>query len=150
MNSGQTEIWDRTESRRVLELSGYIFAVTGDRLVTAGSDHVIRLWDIPGNLQAELGRHSDLVTDLEFSPDQRQLVSSSKDGSALVFDLAELGDPRTISHEEVYLLTTDAVGCFARFEFAWLPLEEAPIAVCACEQFARQCPGSVILIRLML
>ncbi|MBL8192088.1 MAG: serine/threonine protein kinase [Acidobacteria bacterium] len=58
------------------------------RLVASGSDNII-VWD--AQTQAKLARfpYRDLVTDLAFSTDSRQLISAHGDGAILVWDIAE-------------------------------------------------------------
>ena len=98
-DNGFTEIWDRVDDRRIEKLPGSVFALGTDLLATAGNEHIVRLWNMDGSLRAELGRHSDIVSSLAFSPDQRLLVSTSEDGTARLFDVADPGTPRTIAHD---------------------------------------------------
>ena len=98
-DTGFTEIWDRDGDRQVAVLPGSVFALGTDQLATAANDHVVRLWDMQGSMLAELGLHEDIVSSLTFSPDQRQLVSTSEDGSALILDVMGQDEPRSINHE---------------------------------------------------
>lgn len=59
------------------------FHPKGDRILSAGKDNQIRIWDLRGNEMVAL-EHSGLVY-AEWSPDGKQIVSGSRDGSARVW-----------------------------------------------------------------
>eukprot|EP00753_Platysulcus_tardus_P020616 PLAT8282.1.p1 GENE.PLAT8282.1~~PLAT8282.1.p1 ORF type:complete len:625 (-),score=294.66 PLAT8282.1:68-1903(-) len=60
----------------------------GRLLATGGTDQVIKLWDYDsGELIQSSGAHSGLVHALYFSPDDRQLVSVSEDGTVFVWNV---------------------------------------------------------------
>jgi WD40 repeat protein len=98
-DNGLTEIWDRERDSRVKALPGSVFALGPDGLATADNEHQVRLWNLDGSLRTELGGHSDIVSSLTFSPDQGLLVSTSEDGTARLFDLADPGSARIIRHD---------------------------------------------------
>ena len=70
-------------------------------LVTGGDDGILRVWTFPDlNAVHEIEAHNKEIDDIEFSPDNTKVVSISKDGRALVWDVkkgkkhAEMGwDP---------------------------------------------------------
>jgi len=56
-------------------------------MLTAGSDHVARLWRWPsGKVIQSFNGHSDVVFSARFSPDGRQIVTSSFDTTARIFE----------------------------------------------------------------
>jgi WD40 repeat protein len=66
------------------------FAPDCRRALTAGTDHVLRLWDLEtGKELARFEGHTDTVLALAFSPDGRHAVSGSKDHSVRLWDLEE-------------------------------------------------------------
>ena len=64
------------------------FSHDGTRLVTAGFDHVARIWDArDGKLLANLP-HAGVVPRAEFAPDDRTVLTASFDGTAVLWDAA--------------------------------------------------------------
>ena len=73
-------------------------------LATGGDDGILRIWTFPEDLEKvhEIEAHDKEIDDIEFSPDNTKVVSISKYGQALVWDVkkgkkhAEMGwDPPT-------------------------------------------------------
>lgn len=61
-----------------------------DIMATGGTDHVVKLWDIgTGRLIQDGIGHSGTVKALQFSPDDKQLVSVGDDGSVFVWNVFE-------------------------------------------------------------
>ncbi|NEQ24247.1 MAG: protein kinase [Microcoleus sp. SIO2G3] len=57
-------------------------------LVTAGADHVLRLWSLPnGAMLKALSGHRDRVTALSITADSRFLISSSEDRTVRLWDM---------------------------------------------------------------
>lgn len=73
-------------------------AFAPDGLTLAGAHGKnVRLWDVSGRRQLhEFEGHAGLVTSVVFTPDGKALVSGSEDGTAIVWDLAQVRDKARI------------------------------------------------------
>jgi WD40 repeat protein len=61
----------------------------GKTLVTAGTDGVIRVWDlVSGKMIRTLPGHTNSIYKAEFSPNEKLIASSSRDLTARIWDLA--------------------------------------------------------------
>jgi hypothetical protein len=74
--------------------SGRFTAVAFDRMatlaLTAGEDHVLRLWDLDsGEEIAQLTGHTSPVVSLDFSYDKRSAISAGQENKIRVWDLTE-------------------------------------------------------------
>ncbi|PWR04376.1 cytochrome C [Meridianimarinicoccus roseus] len=70
-----------------------------DRVVSAGDDFGVRLWDLAAGTSRELTRHAGKVAALALSPDGRFVASASWDGSIGLTDLATGESRRLKGHE---------------------------------------------------
>ncbi|MBE9000339.1 hypothetical protein IQ274_19365, partial [Nostoc sp. LEGE 12447] len=68
------------------EVNSASFSLDGERIVTA-SDDTARVWDMTGNLVAQLQGHTDRVNSASFSPDGERIVTASWDKTARVWDM---------------------------------------------------------------
>ncbi len=66
-----------------------------DRLVSASSDHMVRIWKLDANSKqyledprSPLKHHTYAVNEVRFSPQGTMLATGSTDGSTVVWDLA--------------------------------------------------------------
>jgi len=61
------------------------FSADGSKIVTASTDNTARVWDVKGNLIAELKGHTDGVYSANFSADGSKIVTASLDNTARVW-----------------------------------------------------------------
>ncbi|HEY9641982.1 MAG TPA: hypothetical protein V6C57_15960 [Coleofasciculaceae cyanobacterium] len=59
----------------------------GQRLATGGTDGIVRLWDLQGNLIRSFQAHTAGIQDIQFSPNGQRLATGSADGTAKLWDL---------------------------------------------------------------
>jgi WD40 repeat protein len=64
-----------------------VFSPDGTRILTASSDYTAKLWDLGGNLLADLNRHRHSVNSAVFSPDGTRILTASSDYTAKLWDL---------------------------------------------------------------
>ncbi len=77
-----------TPPPRTLECCSAQVAHRSDIMATGGTDNTVRVWDVRmGKLLQEGVGHSAKVTALQFSPDDKQLVSVGDDGCVFVWNV---------------------------------------------------------------
>ncbi|NIV35165.1 MAG: WD40 repeat domain-containing protein, partial [Anaerolineae bacterium] len=63
------------------------------RAATAGSDHIVRLWDIsdPNNLVelAQMPGHQETIFSIAFHPEGDRLATGSNDGTIRLWNIAD-------------------------------------------------------------
>jgi WD40 repeat protein len=64
-----------------------VFSLDGTRILTRSADNTTKLWDLKGNLLADLNKHTDDVTSAIFSPDGTRILTASQDKTAKLWDL---------------------------------------------------------------
>src|SRR5262249_12306091 len=104
-SDGTVRVWDPSDGREVLRLSGDgspIFSVTfsadGRRLAAGSYNHAVHVWDTAsGEKVLALGGHRAPVTCLAFSPDGDRLASADPNQEVRISDTAtgELQRSRT-------------------------------------------------------
>jgi WD40 repeat protein/outer membrane protein assembly factor BamD (BamD/ComL family) len=90
-NDQTIKIWDITSVRIIQNLSGNIMAFSpdGQYFALGSTDFSVKLGMVPGGriVQSMLG-HSNAITRIFFSPDQRCLASVSQDSTIKIWDVA--------------------------------------------------------------
>lgn len=109
ISSNIATVWDSTTGSRRLQLrheasssmTSAAFSPDGTRIVTAGNDHQVKIWDTAsGDLLDELA-HPRAVTFAAFSPDGARIASACADGRARIWHGGEawcLPHDDTVSH----------------------------------------------------
>ena len=121
------KIWQNNfpELKLLGELSGHSegvhllkFNETNEDLVLSGGlDHKIGVWNIKEKklVKKFFVGHSDRITDLIFSPDSQQIISSSKDKTLIFWDFNS-NEKELISFQDKYMkflaITTDSMNLF--------------------------------------
>jgi len=67
------------------------FSPDGRWLATAGTDHLVRVWNAASGQEVRRLAHDDVVRTMAFSPDGRWLVSGSSDHTARIWSLGLAG-----------------------------------------------------------
>lgn len=89
-------LWDRQGNPIAILRHGYQYRVSppigtfspdGQKILTRG-DQTIWLWDRQGNLLAVLRGHESDINSAEFSPDGRQIITTSSDRTTRVWDVS--------------------------------------------------------------
>ena len=107
---GEIVVWNTANGKRLHswnELSAMVLGLAwspgGDLLVSAGSDGIIRWWDLKrGESVRELQGHQAAIQSLSVSPDGHLLASCAYDGSIRIWNLATGEHRRTLRHDRPY------------------------------------------------
>lgn len=85
-----SQLWDVTTGEQIHEFKSRevifarAFSSDGKYLITAGSDHLVRLWDLATRKEIRVfRRHSDWILAVALSEDGKHLVTASLDGVRL-------------------------------------------------------------------
>ncbi|KAJ8888674.1 hypothetical protein PR048_008166 [Dryococelus australis] len=80
-DSVQTDFSEKEPVQRVVRISH-----SGKLMATAGTDGYVRLWSFPAMVKKlDIQAHSKEVDDVDFSPDEKWVVSISKDGTCVLW-----------------------------------------------------------------
>ena len=89
--SASYSTWKRPFYTTELKHNGIVQTVTfspdGSKILTASEDYTPKLWDIEGNILAELKGHTGPVTCAVFSPEGLRILTASKDNTAKLWNI---------------------------------------------------------------
>jgi WD40 repeat protein len=121
-----------------------VFDHGGTRIATVNAAGLIELWTLDGERLAALRGHTAVAKDIEFSPDDRLLVSASNDRTARIWNIASGAELARVDHkDEVDAARFDpAGGRFAtasadKYAMLWDTASGAPIRAFSHESAVR-------------
>ncbi|WP_185154035.1 caspase family protein [Fulvivirga sp. M361] len=92
---GKVKVWDITtglQTARFSEHRGEVYCATyshqGELLTTAGADRVIHVRDRKGIIKNTLKGHTSPVTNLQFTPDDKHLISVAENGEIKIWNIS--------------------------------------------------------------
>ncbi len=93
---GKLILWNQHSQPKIWaahngSVNGVSFSPDGQKIVSAGSDRTIKLWDRNGNPLTTLQGHTDSVNSVSFSPDGQTLASASVDNSIKLWHIYSKG-----------------------------------------------------------
>jgi len=103
-HGGILGVWDVNNGRNIMRLGGHSRAIhlvnfnkNGSRLLSAGVDNLVKLWEIPsGKLVRNLsGRSFDSA---DFSPDGRHIITANDGGKAIIWSIKDGQKVLQLSH----------------------------------------------------
>lgn len=65
-----------------------VFSPGGLKIFTTSMDGTAKLWDLEGNLLADLNKHKNYVSSAAFSPDGNKILTTSRNKTAKLWDLS--------------------------------------------------------------
>jgi hypothetical protein len=125
-------LWDGDDCALCLAIDS-----TGTRLSAAGTDRIIRVWDVADaakpTLTASIDNHADWVLGLAFEADGKRLFSAGRDRTAKVWDFAKSESILTVAEHQaiVYGVHPSSDGSLAfsvgadKYLRAWKPRADA-------------------------
>ena len=64
----------------------YCSSHNGKYIATGGTEGILRLWDVASfTMVAEIAGHSNTINSLQFTPDDKQIVTGGEDGSIFLW-----------------------------------------------------------------
>jgi WD40 repeat protein len=64
-----------------------VFSPDSSQVLTCSSDKTAKLWDLSGDLLADLKKHTESVKSAEFFADGTRVLTASDDGTAKLWNL---------------------------------------------------------------
>jgi WD40 repeat protein/serine/threonine protein kinase len=105
-NWGQDEVVGRLGGHQGCHISGMAFRPGGEQLVTAGFDHLVRIWGIRDlRQQASFGGHNDRLSSLRLSDADGLAVTASYDGAVKLWKLSNDFEDKTLIGRPAALTT---------------------------------------------
>ncbi len=115
-SSGELFVWDVQSGERVRTFAGnpgMVYAVAwsrshgtcsrGDRLISGGSDGMLRWWDVEtAECVSMRATHHETIRSLKVSPDGKSLASCGDDGAIMIWDLTSHEHVRTLRRDRPY------------------------------------------------
>ena len=112
--SGKVLVWDAVEGRRVAVVGDELDSVLASDINSAqtlvalgGPKKVVRVYDIDGDLNYEIGKHTDWITALQFSPDGMSLVTGDRNGGVHVWESETGNELLTLSGHKDAITAVD-------------------------------------------
>jgi WD40 repeat protein len=69
------------------EVTTAVFSPDSSKILTASADKTAKLWDLRGNVLADLNQHKGWVNSAVFSPDGSKILTAARDKTAKLWDL---------------------------------------------------------------
>jgi WD40 repeat protein len=105
-SDGGITVLDAASGDEILTLSGHggqilsaAWSPGGDRLVTAGRDSYVRVWDVSPRARVLVG-HAGAISGVDWSPSGDRLATASRDGTTRIWD-AVTGEELLVTGEEI-------------------------------------------------
>jgi len=72
----------------------------GTQIATGNAEGLVELWNLDGDRLATLRGHATVVQGVEFSPDDRRVLSTSNDRTARVWDISSRTELVRVTHKD--------------------------------------------------
>lgn len=102
---------DRDDFTETPEITALDFDSTGVFIAMASSDNIIRIWNVEtGKIEKQMRAHAATITSVSYTAGNRYLVSSSADGSIIIWDgttYEQLATMLLIGNEDYIIVTPE-------------------------------------------